>query len=215
MPLSPSPAPLTADDKEVAGVIIPGLDFVAIDFETANAKRASVCQIGIAKIRNGIVTNTATEYVLPPEGFQNFGHWNIKIHGITRRMVDGAPTWEQLLPRLTKYVKDLPLVGHNVSVEKSVILQASAAIDVEAPEFDYLCSQKLAQHHLPDAPSYKLNNLVEHLDLPGFAHHDAGEDAVASANLVIAIAASTGLHTLGELWPPQKTYSRPYVRRAS
>lgn len=193
---------------------LPGLDFVAIDFETANPKRASVCQIGIAKIRSGIVTHQATMYVMPPEGHQHFAPRNISIHGITRRMIDGAPDWPEVLPRITKFAGSLPLVGHNVSVERSIIVQASEASGIEAPEFDYLCSQKLAQHRLPDADSYRLNNLVEALNLATFTHHDAGEDAVACANLVIHIARTEGITDLAELWPVPKP-PRPYYRRSA
>lgn len=197
------PAPLPA---------LAGLDFVAIDFETANPKRASVCQIGIAKIRDGIVTHQATEFVLPPPGHQHFGDRNIAIHGITRRMLDGAPEWPEILPRIIKFTGGLPLVGHNVSVERSIIVQASEACGIEVPEFEYLCSQKLAQHRLPDADSYRLNNLVEALGLADFTHHDAGEDAVACANLVIHIARTEGITDLAELWPVPKP-PRPYYRR--
>lgn len=192
---------------------LPGLDFVAIDFETANSKRASVCQIGIAKIRGGVVKQTFTGYVMPPPGFQDFGHWNIKIHGITRRMIDGAPGWEEMLPRLEKFVGALPLVGHNVSVEKSIIVQASEALGIVPPEFEYLCTQKLAQFRLPDAPNYKLDSLVTLLELPDFGHHDAGEDAVACANVAIKIAEQTGIADVNELFPPVKKYSRPFVYR--
>lgn len=194
---------------ELADVDLTGLDFVAIDFETANSKRASVCQIGIAKIRNGIVTHQATEYVMPPPGHQSFGDWNIKIHGITRRMIDGAPEWPTVLPRIEKFAGGLPLVGHNVSVERSIIVQASDACEIEYPEFEYLCTQKLAQHRLPNADSYKLNNLIESLGLADFTHHDAGEDAVACANLVIHLARTTGITDLTELWPVPRP-PRPY-----
>ncbi|MCU6481952.1 3'-5' exonuclease [Arthrobacter sp. A2-55] len=188
---------------------LPGLDFVAIDFETANAKRASVCQIGIAKIRNGQLTHQATEFVLPPPGFQNFAHRNIQIHGITRRKVDGAPSWEDILPRLVRFTGTLPLVGHNVSVERSIILQASEAVGIEPPDFEYLCTQKLAKHYLPDAPSLKLNNLVERLGLPGFTHHDAGEDAIAAAHLAIHFAETAQVSDIHRLWPqPQPARTR-------
>ena len=33
-----------------------GLDFVAIDFETANASRASACAVGLAVVEDGVVT---------------------------------------------------------------------------------------------------------------------------------------------------------------
>ncbi|MBF1432855.1 MAG: exonuclease, partial [Prevotella nanceiensis] len=33
-------------------------DFVAIDFETANSERSSVCSIGIVIVRDGVITDS-------------------------------------------------------------------------------------------------------------------------------------------------------------
>lgn len=204
-------------DTALPSAALAGLDFVAIDFETANPKRASVCQIGIAMIRGGEVTKKATSYVMPPPGHEHFADRNIAIHGITRRTLNNAtecPPWPDVLERIIKFSKGLPLVGHNVSVERSIIVQASEACGITAPDFEYLCSQKLAKHHLPEAPSYRLNNLVEALNLATFTHHDAGEDAVACANLVIHLARSSGTTNLAELWPAPRPV-RPYYRRSA
>ncbi|HEX9225610.1 MAG TPA: exonuclease domain-containing protein, partial [Arthrobacter sp.] len=150
--------------SNTAGVpFVPGLDFVAIDFETANSKHSSICQIGIVKVRDGILGKTHTHYVMPPPGHQNFGDWNIKIHGITRRMIDGADGWDLMLPRLAAFVGDLPLVAHNVVAERSMIRQTSEAIGVVPPDFTFYCTQRAAQLHLPGQESYKLNRLVEDL----------------------------------------------------
>jgi DNA polymerase-3 subunit epsilon len=190
-----------------------GLNFVAIDFETAGPKRASVCQIGLAKVRDGRVTKTACEMVMPPRGFTDFHPRNIQVHGLTPKSVYGAPGWPSILDRLIAFTGDLPLIGHNVAFEKSVIVQASDAEGLTAPEFRYLCSQKLAQTHLPDAGPFKLNLLTEHLGMPVFAHHDAGADAVACAALVLKIAEVTGLDDLERLWPAKPARSNSGWRR--
>ncbi|WP_255364106.1 hypothetical protein [Frigoribacterium sp. MCBA15_019] len=41
---------------------------MSFDFETANANRGSVYQIGIARFLGGRVTKTATLFVTPPPG---------------------------------------------------------------------------------------------------------------------------------------------------
>lgn len=194
---------------------IEGLDFVSIDFETANAKRASVCQIGIVKVRDGIPGKIHTHYVMPPPGFDNFAERNIQIHGITRATLAGDPhklSWAAALERLIKFTGDLPLIGHNVSVERSIIVQATEAIGGVVPEFEYLCTMGLAKTHYPEAESYKLDRLTEAFGLPAFQHHDAGHDAAAAAHLVLHVARDKALSELPALWPPVKkrTYSRPY-----
>jgi DNA polymerase-3 subunit epsilon len=184
--------------------VIPGLDFVAIDFELANAKHSSICQIGLVKVRNGELGKTHTHYVMPPAGEQNFGHRQIAVHGITRRMIDGADGWDLMLPRLAKFTGDLPLVAHNVVAERSMIRQTSEAIGVEPPNFTFYCTQRAAQLHIPDQGPFRLNVLVERLGLPPLQHHDAGEDAAAAAHLAVRLAEITGITDVHELFPAMK-----------
>lgn len=42
-----------------------GLNFIAIDFETATPKRASICEVGICVVRNGEVVETRSWLVQP------------------------------------------------------------------------------------------------------------------------------------------------------
>jgi len=41
------------------------MEFVAIDVETANADMASICQIGIARFADGLLTSEWETYVDP------------------------------------------------------------------------------------------------------------------------------------------------------
>ena len=81
------------------------MDFVSIDFETANAKRASACSIGMARVRNGEIVETFYE-LIKPEPF-DFNYINISIHGITPEMVDTKPTFVELWARINSFVGDL------------------------------------------------------------------------------------------------------------
>ena len=55
-----------------------GVDFIAIDVETANADMSSICQIGIAKFRDGKLSGEWVTY-LDPQTY--FDEMNISIHG--------------------------------------------------------------------------------------------------------------------------------------
>lgn len=184
--------------------MIPGLDFVAIDFELANAKHSSICQIGLVKVRDGVLGKTHTHYVMPPAGQQNFGQRQIAVHGITRRMIDGADGWDLMLPRLEAFTGDLPLVAHNVVAERSMIRQTSEAIGLTPPSFTFYCTQRAAQLHLPGQESYRLNVLVENLKLPPLQHHDAGEDAAAAAHLAVRLSEISGISNVHALFPAMK-----------
>ena len=57
-----------------------GINFIAIDFETATGKRASICEAGICVVRNGEVTKTRS-WLVRPQG-NRYSYWNMQIHGI-------------------------------------------------------------------------------------------------------------------------------------
>ena len=186
------------------------LNFVAIDFETANKKRGSVIQLGIARILNGAVTKTATAFITPPPGLDYFDPSNTAIHGIRPADLVGARAWPDVLESIVRFTGDLPLVGHNVSFERSCIVQASEAHGFTAPEFDYYCTLKLSRKVLPKEPSHRLGKLSASLGLPDFSHHDAGADAIACANLLFELAARKDRYELDFLpagWSSRR--SRP------
>lgn len=82
----------------------------------------------------------------------------------------------------------------------------------EVPEFEYLCTQKLAKTHYPTAESYMLDRLTEDFGLPAFQHHDTGQDAAAAAHRVLPLAREMELTDPDALWPPvtKRTFSLPY-----
>ena len=43
-------------------------DFAAIDFETANNERSSVCSVGIVIVRNGEIVDTFYSLIQPERG---------------------------------------------------------------------------------------------------------------------------------------------------
>lgn len=177
------------------GFLTPPTSFVAIDFETANPSRASVIQIGLVRVIDGVIGRTHTSPVMPPAGHRAFAPGNVKVHGLGPGYILHAPEWPNIMERLVRLATVgecvLPLVAHNAAFERSVITRASEAVGVASPwtPEDYFCTVKYARRVLPHLPQHKLNVLVEHLELGEFSHHDAGEDAAMTAKLLLALAA--------------------------
>ena len=57
-----------------------GINFTAIDFETATGKRASICEAGICVVRDGKIQETRSWLVRPQGNY--YSYWNIQVHGI-------------------------------------------------------------------------------------------------------------------------------------
>ncbi|MHA7270079.1 exonuclease domain-containing protein [Arthrobacter sp. HLT1-20] len=177
-----------------------GISFTAIDFETVNNYRASACAVGLTKVRAGRVTEQVSWLMKPLPGYEEFHPVNVGIHGITAAQVRNMPSWHGIYGPMMDFIAGDALVGHNVSFEKSVISKANEACGLPAPTVDFHCTLALAKKHL-ELAHYTLSDVVGALELPAFNHHDAGDDARASALIAVELARRNGVATLGELWP--------------
>ena len=76
-----------------------GINFIAIDFETATAKRASICEAGICVVKDGKVVETRSWLVRPEANA--YSYWNIQVHGIRPADTEDAPdfpeVWAEIL----------------------------------------------------------------------------------------------------------------------
>lgn len=175
-----------------------GLDFTAIDFETANRSRASVCAVGAARVRGGIIVNEYHSLVSPPPGFDDFESANIRVHGLTKADVSKAPSWDEVYPTLLRFIGEDLLVGHNVQFDVSVLLNATSMYDLPWPELKTLCTRQLSRAAL-QIPSYSLPWVVNHLGLGEFKHHDPLTDAKMAAHVLIALAQMRNTTSIAQL----------------
>ena len=78
-------------------------DFAAIDFETANSHRKSVCSVGIVIVKNQKVSDTFYELIRPAPNY--YCDWATEIHGLTYHdtaHADPFPVvWQKIAPVLT------------------------------------------------------------------------------------------------------------------
>ncbi|MEG1452957.1 exonuclease domain-containing protein [Brevundimonas sp.] len=170
---------------------------VAIDFETANEQRASACSIGLAWIEDGRVTDRETHLIRPPE--MRFAPVNIRIHGITPDMVEDAPEFPDVLASLRERIDGCDMVlAHNAGFDMSVVRASCDAYTLSYPEFDYLCTVKVAQKVWRDLGTARLNALGDHLGI-AFKHHDAGEDAFVCAQIALEAMRLSQVATLHDL----------------
>lgn len=189
------------------------LAFTAIDFETANAARASACAIGLARVRGGEVVDTASFLIKPPPGLDEFAPRNVAIHGISPEMVSGAPTWDHLFPEVMSFLGGDDLLAHNAPFDRSVFRQACAVFDLEAAETSWYDTLPIARRMLT-LGSYSLPFVAQALDLEELSHHEALADAVQAARIAIALSQRAGADSLSTLtFPVGGGGARGSVRR--
>jgi DNA polymerase III subunit epsilon len=174
------------------------LDFTAIDFETANSSNASACAVGLARVRDGRVVETASWLIRPPAGHDAFLSFNIGIHGIRAADVTGAPTWTEQLVDLAAFAGDDVLVAHNAGFDMAVLRTACEVTGSAHAAYRYLCSLQVARRTY-DLPSYRLPLVAAEAGYGAFAHHDALADALACAHIVVDAAGRAGADDLDAL----------------
>lgn len=174
------------------------LDFTAIDVETANSSRASLCAVGLTRVRDGQVVEQMSSLVVPPLGHDEFAPRNMGIHGVTPAAVAGAPSWEKLYPQVMAFIGEDTLVAHNAPFDRSVIQQVSSVYDLDWPTSLWFDTLPLARALLT-LGSYSLPFVAKALDLPELDHHEASADALQAARILLALSARAGVTTLADL----------------
>ena len=174
------------------------LNFTAIDFETANNSAASACSVGMVKVRDGDVVDSAYWLIKPPIGYDAFLEWNVRIHGIMAADVVDAQFWSEQLHDFTSFTENDVLVAHNASFDMGVIDSVSRASFVETPSYDYLCSLQIARKTY-NLDSYRLPSAAMAAGFEDFEHHNALADAQACAAIITHAARRHGADSMHEL----------------
>ncbi len=163
------------------------LSFTAVDFETANPQRGSVCAVGAVKVRGGRIVEEYTTIVRPPAGLDNFSVIQQGIHGIGPNDVRDAPQWPDVFPILVDFISDDVIVAHNAEFDLSVLREACRAHGLTPTRYYTCCTRDLAKNCL-SLSSYKLPAVARHLGVAPFRHHESLADAKATAEVMLAIA---------------------------
>ncbi|MBQ1732646.1 MAG: 3'-5' exoribonuclease, partial [Bacteroidales bacterium] len=86
-------------------------DFAAIDFETANGERSSVCSVGLVIVRNGEICDSFYSLIKPEP---NYYSWFCqRVHGLGHEDTDSAPIFPDVCKQIAQKIEGLTFVAHN------------------------------------------------------------------------------------------------------
>lgn len=180
------------------------LNFIAIDLETANCFRGSICEIGIAIVEHGKVVDTKSWLVQPKNN--EYQHFNIEIHGITPEMTSDAPSFQSVWNEVLPYIENKTVVAHNTSFDMYAIKDALDDAKMPLPKFDYYCSLRVSKKVFPGLYSYSLANICQSIGVALDTHHRAESDAKGCAEIFIKCLNKLGLESPSGL--PDKLFLR-------
>jgi len=157
------------------------MNFVAIDFETANYAQDSACAVGLVKVVGGEIVDSVAYLIRPPTREFVF----TSIHGLTWKHVAGAADFGALWPKLEPWLDGVDfLAAHNASFDRGVLNACRATYDIEGAQPIFRCTVAMARRAWNLRPT-KLPDVCRHLGI-ALDHHDALSDAMACAKIVIA-----------------------------
>lgn len=151
--------------------------FVALDTETTgfSSERDRIVEIGLVRFRNGDVLDTSSWLVNPGIEIPWYAK---KVHGISDSMVADKPGCAAILPEVTRFIADAPLLAHNARFDLRFLESEYLRAELSPPTNACFDTLKLARKWFPESRSHSLKNLLEHLEIPpenGF--HRAMADA--------------------------------------
>jgi len=169
------------------------LNFLSIDFETANPCLDSICQIGIAEFENGEITNRWNLLIDPEDWFDPM---NISIHKITPEIVKGKQNFNEVYP-LLKSILENKVVVHHTSYDKTAFIQACNKYKLEPFSVKWLDTARVVRRTWEQFKDrgYGLKPVADFLNIE-FKHHDALEDAITCGKILLE---ASKIHNLGVL----------------
>jgi len=158
--------------------------FVAFDVETATFERSSICEIGIAVVKNGEVAECKSWLVQPPHN--EYDDFNTYLHGIRPNDTKDKPYFPEVWKEVLPYVTSKIVVCHNAAFDMGALRNALDLYDVEYPTFDIMCTIRVSRKAIPGLSSYTLDSVYFNLfEREMENHHRASDDAAACANILL------------------------------
>lgn len=159
--------------------------FVALDFETANQYRSSVCSIGLVFVENGVVVDKYYELIKPIPNF--YSYWNTKIHGLVAEDTQSAAEFPELWQDLSKRLKNLPLVAHNSVFDEGCLKAVLETYQLPLHQNPFFCTYRKSKALFPHLLNHRLPTVSKYLGFDLETHHNALADAEACAHIAMRV----------------------------
>ena len=122
-------------------------DFAAIDFETANNERSSVCSVGIVIVRNGEIVDSFYSLIQPEPNYYNY--WCSQVHGLCHEDTDDAPVFPKVWAQIEPLIEGLPLVAHNKPFDEGCLKAVFRVYQMDYPDYEFYDTLCVSHAELP------------------------------------------------------------------
>lgn len=106
------------------------------------------------------------------------------VHGLTREMLAGQPTFADIAGPLTDVLRGRTLVAHNVGFDYAFLAAEAELVGAELPVDTVMCTVELARRLDLGVDNLKLETLARHYGATQLKPHDALDDAMVLAQIL-------------------------------
>lgn len=161
-------------------------DFAAIDFETANGCRSSVCSVGVVVVRNGVVADSFYSLIRPEPN--HYSWFCQQVHGLGHEDTDDAEIFPKVWDNVAPMIEGLPLVAHNSPFDEGCLRAVMEVYGMNWPEYRFRCTCRASRKHFGSLlPNHQLHTVAEACGYCLENHHHALADAEACAAIAIKL----------------------------
>ncbi len=161
-------------------------DFAAIDFETANSERTSVCSVGVVVVRDGRIVDTFYSLIQPEPNY--YSYWCQRVHGLGHEDTDDAPVFPYVWAQIEPLIEGLPLVAHNARFDEGCLKAAHRVYQMDYPDYVFYDTLLASRQHFGHAlPNHQLQTVAAACGYDLTRHHNALADAEACAHIAIKL----------------------------
>ncbi|MBR0297754.1 MAG: 3'-5' exoribonuclease [Bacteroidales bacterium] len=161
-------------------------DFAAIDFETANECRSSVCSVGVVVVRDGVIVDRFYSLIHPePEYYQRFCQ---RVHGLCADDTEDAPVFPRVWEKIAPMIEGLPLVAHNSPFDEGCLREVFSVYRMDYPDYEFYDTLAVSRRHFGcSLPDHQLQTVAAACGYDLTQHHHALADAEACARIALKL----------------------------
>lgn len=160
-------------------------NFAAIDFETANGCRSSVCSVGVVVVRQGRVVDSFYSLIRPEPNY--YAWFCQRVHGLCHDDTDDAELFPDVWGKVHPLVEGLPLVAHNAMFDEGCLRAAMLVYRMDWPDYVFFDTLRASRRKLRNLPNHQLHTVAAACGFNLENHHHALADAEACAAIALKL----------------------------
>ncbi len=106
------------------------------------------------------------------------------VHGLTAEMLEGQPTFADIVGHLVELLDGRTLVAHNVGFDYAFLAAEAELVNRELPTDTVMCTVELARRLDLGTENLRLETLAAHWGISQIRPHDALDDAMVLAQIL-------------------------------